>query len=99
MNSNQATPIREMSQADSPSKSPALRPPSAEGLLIQFDRAWQSGTPPRLDDFLSPASDPARRQLLEELIKIDLECRWCRSAQRSNDPANRPLHLEDYIAH
>src|SRR5262249_14131432 len=75
-------------------------PPSgrhhAKKLLDQFEEAWQQGTEPRIEDVLrqTPASgdEGARRELLEELIKIDLEYRWRR--QRAGV---KPLRLEDYV--
>ena len=64
-----------------------------EKLLDQFDRAWQSGTPPRIEDFLPAdgAGREARRELLEELIAVDLQYRW------RSQPGGR-LRLEDYLA-
>src|SRR5438874_2516682 len=63
-------------------------PPEArdlERVVDSFEQAWQSWTPPPIDQFLPPrTADPgpaitsARRGLLEELIKIDLEYRWRR---------------------
>jgi serine/threonine protein kinase len=78
---------------------PSVRPSPAapldvETLVEQFEEAWQRGSPPRLGDFLAlaAAADPAARaQLLEELVKVDLECRWSLGA------AERP-RLEDYAA-
>src|SRR5262245_38855815 len=70
-----------------------------EQVLDRFDLAWQGGTPPALDQFLSKNSNAsARRQLLIELIKIDLDYRWQRLPQTKADgplPA-QPL-LEDYL--
>jgi len=60
-------------------------PPSLSGLLDfleLFEQAWQEEQPPDLGEFLSSASArgledaSTRRQLLEELVKIDLEYRW-----------------------
>jgi WD40 repeat protein/serine/threonine protein kinase len=39
-----------------------------------FERAWRSGTPPAIDDFL-PKEGPDRLAVLQELIKIDMERR------------------------
>src|SRR5262245_34346001 len=65
-------------------------------LLSQFDRAWQAGAAPRIEEFLGRASDAtASRQLLEELIKVDLEYRWRQAA--GPDGAQRP-RLEDYLS-
>jgi serine/threonine-protein kinase len=43
----------------------------------QFEAAWQSGTPPRIEDFLGQAVDPERTALLRELIFLDIDYR-CR---------------------
>src|SRR5262249_20153913 len=74
---------------------PAMQPPPSsekpvlwdappwERLVDAFEQAWQSGTPPAIEDFWAPnaqdavaADDCSRRELLEELVKIDLEYRW-----------------------
>src|SRR5262245_43500547 len=72
-------------------------------LLQQFDRAWQEGRPPHIPEFLAVGSalpSPARRQLLEGTIQIDLEYRWRHAAQgKSTDAGSipqRPL-LNDYL--
>src|SRR5262245_39038127 len=61
-----------------------------EEVLYRFDQAWLSGVAPRIDEFL-PAEGAARRELLEELVKIDLECRWRLAA-----PGEPRPRLEDY---
>src|SRR5262245_45557340 len=53
--------------------------------LDDFDQAWQGESPPDLGAFLRPEATEGmdlllRRQLLEELVKIDLEYRWKRGA-------------------
>jgi serine/threonine protein kinase/Tfp pilus assembly protein PilF len=60
--------------------------PPLERLVDDFEEAWQGGSVPFLSDFLPPLSadgsvpdERARRQLLEELIKVDLEYRWRRA--------------------
>src|SRR5439155_24489007 len=51
----------------------------------EFERAWQAGTVPSIDDFLArnsnhgPEVDADRRELLIALVKVDLEQRWRRS--------------------
>src|SRR5258708_11586777 len=51
----------------------------------QFEHAWQAGTAPKIDDFLSAnanhglEANASRRALLIELVKVDLEQRWRRS--------------------
>ena len=83
-------------------------PPSTEllELLEAFDEAWHSKRAPALADFLVRAdssglgnSPEPRRRILEELVKIDLEHRWRRPADRSscaNELPARPL-LDDYL--
>src|SRR6516165_2559813 len=77
----------------------AQTPPAAatdvETLLNRFDQAWRAGTPPTINEFLPSASamtSAARRELLEELVKIDLEYRW-----RSQSRAGKPWLLEQYV--
>jgi serine/threonine protein kinase len=78
-------------------------------LLDQFDQAWQAGSLPRVDQFWAAfpsAAAPARRQVLEELIKIDMEYRWRLGPRLSADPepaadgrpppASCPL-VEEYV--
>jgi serine/threonine protein kinase len=78
-------------------ESPALHDRLGLGkLLIQFDRAWQAGATPRIEDFLPRCSSagpfPSElRQILEELVKIDLEYRRRQSA------ASTAWSLEDYV--
>jgi hypothetical protein len=70
-------------------------------LVDRFESAWQSGTPPEIEDFL-PAGPAAARPLLYELVKIDLEYRWRRSNQgaagrtRGGPSPSRPC-LEFYV--
>ncbi|OAI50287.1 hypothetical protein AYO44_05735 [Planctomycetaceae bacterium SCGC AG-212-F19] len=62
-----------------PDGSPAEQSSDLEELLYQFDQAWQKGSPPTLETFvqaLPAGGTQTRRQLIEELVKIDLECRW-----------------------
>lgn len=78
--------------------------------LNQFEEAWKRQPPPRIDDFLPPATGPStdpsfRRRVLEELIKIDLERRWSQAGQDSTAPSTPPSatalpprpRLEDYL--
>lgn len=84
-------------------KPPSL--PDSEAVLARFDHAWQTGQPPRIDDFLPAAPAPAGRRLLEELVKIDLEYRWrtgrqlvAGKAPSAAGPKARGPCLEDYVA-
>ena len=53
------------------------------GLCDRFEKAWQDGSGPAVSQFLESVGDlwktwqpETRQQLLEELIKLDLEYRW-----------------------
>src|SRR5262245_12150432 len=79
--------------------------PQAVQLLDRFEVAWQGKAPPRLEDFLAPATnrqtnDAARQELLKELIKIDLEYRW-RTADGSKPsvPPDESRLVEGYTKH
>ncbi|HWE36833.1 MAG TPA: protein kinase [Isosphaeraceae bacterium] len=83
--------------------------------LDDFDVAWRRGLPPNIEDFLgttgptapgTPDGPGRRRELLAELIKIDLEYRWNRPGAGPESPGEtttdvgalpqRP-RLEDYV--
>src|SRR5262245_10978094 len=74
--------------------------PQAVQLVDRFEQAWQGKTPPRIEEFLSPApttsTDLPRQALLKELIKIDLEYRW---RQQPSDVVKPPESrmVEGYI--
>src|SRR5262245_53652778 len=89
-----------------------------EPFLDAFAEAWQSDLPPAIERFLPlvaadrPATrDHFRREVLEELIKIDLEYRWQPRhppTECLSQPADRPPEsnhfpprprLDDYVAH
>jgi tRNA A-37 threonylcarbamoyl transferase component Bud32 len=90
---------------------PTQRPtrgPLAEGpedldrLLDRFERAWQKGVVPAIEEFV-PAGIARGRQLLFELVMVDLEYRWRRpptpvvaGAKRGAAWPARP-RLEDYV--
>jgi len=62
---------------------PTFRESDFESQLEAFDQAWQGSRPPAIDDFLPPldvtsSAGYGRRELLVELVMIDLECRWRR---------------------
>jgi serine/threonine protein kinase len=65
---------------------------SVDRLALEFDLSWQRESSPSLDRFLAANQqslpESARRNLLQELIKIDLEQRWRRG--------QRPL-VEEYF--
>jgi tetratricopeptide (TPR) repeat protein/tRNA A-37 threonylcarbamoyl transferase component Bud32 len=70
--------------------------------LDRFDAAWRNGEEPYIADYL-PADFPERRQVLVELVKIDLEYRWRRaSAGAEHAGTDSRLHarptLDEYAA-
>lgn len=82
--------------ASPPRSQPAGAGQAAEDILDAFDAAWQTGVPPRLDEFLARARGAARRPLLDELVKVDLEYRW-RVAIPDNDAIGSHPRLEAYL--
>jgi formylglycine-generating enzyme required for sulfatase activity len=71
-----------------------------EKILADFERAWSSGAAPALDLFLpstSAIAPTAFRNLLCDLIPVDLEYRWCAHGPRTPGGAipARP-RIEDY---
>src|SRR5262245_52760751 len=66
-------------------------------LVDQFMEAWQAGTAPLVETALpaKPTSgpSPARQELLEELVKVEMEYRW-RGARRM---ASGGPKLEEYL--
>jgi len=78
-----------------------------------FESAWQAGERPRVEEYLSRLPETvaadARRELLRELVMIDLECRWrtahlaspsadeTRHGDRLDTLSDRPL-IEDYVS-
>ena len=94
-----------MPQGPRPDHAPTVDRLQRKKLLAEFDRAWRNGTPPLIEGAL-PAdakdlvtSDSAWRDLLEELVKIDLGYRWrapAEAARCSGWRAERP-RLDDYV--
>jgi serine/threonine protein kinase/Flp pilus assembly protein TadD len=58
-----------------------------EAVLDRFEAAWRSGSPPRLEDFLT-STELDRRTLLLELVQTDLEYRL---------KAGQQVRVEDYL--
>jgi len=70
----------------------------AERLLEEFETAWCNGTPPNLAEFVPANGDgSARRQLLEDLVKLDLEYRWRKGPQAHGWQPVGPPRLENYV--
>src|SRR5262245_57369024 len=66
--------------SSAPRRTPATPAPTSVRVWIdqvadRFESAWQTGTPPRLADFLGTATGETRLALLEELVRIDLAYR------------------------
>jgi serine/threonine protein kinase/tetratricopeptide (TPR) repeat protein len=60
---------------EGPPPAPDTAPSALGEALHSFDRAWDEGQSPALDDYLLPAGHPHRLSLLADLIAIDLERR------------------------
>jgi serine/threonine-protein kinase len=57
-------------------------------IATPFDRAWQAGEHPRIEDYLAGVVEPRRSQLLQELLRVELGNR------RAAGEAPRP---EEYV--
>jgi serine/threonine protein kinase len=62
-----------------------------DSLLDSFDAAWQSTTPPVLDEFLPPREEAVYEAALRGLVRIDLERRL-----RSGEAARLESYLQRY---
>ncbi len=60
-----------------------------DATIEAFERAWHADAAPNIEDFVPPASDPSRRQVLAELVKLDLDYRWRRGER---------LDVENYLS-
>ena len=74
-----------------PSPPPADASPSQlDEVLERFDQAWHEGQSPAIDDYLPPAGHSRRLHVLEELVRMDLECRI---------KAGQSVRIEEYLSH
>jgi serine/threonine protein kinase/O-acetyl-ADP-ribose deacetylase (regulator of RNase III) len=63
-----------------------------------FEKAWNSGSPPAIEEFLGGSSGSARTALLVELIMVDVERRWrAWNANGAKETVMPPL-LAEYAA-
>lgn len=69
-----------------------------ESCIERFEAAWSAGSEPEIDDYLVGPADPRRRELLGELVCIDLEYRWKTGAMDGLLPEHLRPTLEDYVA-
>src|SRR3954468_2652453 len=46
-----------------------------DDLADRFERAWNEGPRPRIDDYLADAAGPRRSRLLEELLRVERQLR------------------------
>lgn len=58
-----------------------------ETRILAFERAWRGSNEPKIEEFL-PEDRENKRNILRELICVDLEYRW---------RGGRPVVLEDYV--
>jgi serine/threonine protein kinase/formylglycine-generating enzyme required for sulfatase activity len=75
-----------MSDATPPPPDPA--PPTVAAPVLEgvrrFEAAWESGTPPRIEDYLGNLVGPQRQRLLRELVALDIGRRRRRGEQPSH---------------
>lgn len=62
---------------------------SAEQVCARFERAWQAGENPRIEDFLPAGAEAERAALLEDLIRVELSYRAA---------AGAPPRVDEYHA-
>jgi len=74
---------KEDHQKDTPRQDEA----SLESILDRFEQAWQHGVEPEIDQFL-PGQSGEQRDLLVELVHMDLECRL---------KAGQAIRVENYL--
>jgi WD40 repeat protein len=84
-----------------------VQPPSSpqrwEEVCRQFERAWDQGRSPRIEDFLGQAAGDDLADLLRHLVRLDIRCRLRRGlTPRSEDYRPRfapldPQWLEDTL--
>lgn len=104
-----------MSDDDAISRAKRSVSGAIDAICERFEAAWESGQHPRIEDYLAEArtaGGPPTRELLMELVLIDLERRWRTARPQQGEPsspghetlsrhssdalAERPL-LEDYV--
>ena len=81
-----------------------------DAICDRFEAAWTASQEPKIED-LSPADTYTQRQLLVELVSLDLAYRWQRASDRdaatiehNGTPAGKPSHLswkprpEEYLS-
>ena len=67
---------------------------NVDAVCERFERAWQEGRRPRIEDFLDAESEAARPVLLQELMAAELE--WRRSLGECPDRQEYLERLGDY---
>jgi len=71
-------------------------PARFESLILEFERAWQSGDQPDIADFVRRSGEGVERnRLLIELACVDLEYCWRHAASAKMSPTRT---LTDYVA-
>jgi len=68
------------------SQSNADRSQQVDDLLDRFDDTWHRQPIPDIAEYILPAENAQNRELLIELIKIDLEYRWRARPTESIEP-------------
>jgi len=81
-----------------------VKPRLDEDIRRRFEEAWSLGGRPRIEDFV-PEQVEGRAELIEELVRIDIEFAWKGSSARSdaataaaNSAPVEPPPVESYVA-
>ena len=92
-----------MSAAASPNdgSQPLSQAQRLNAVCDRFERAWQAGPRPRIEDYLAEAAGPERAALLRELVPLEAEYRRRRGEEpRPEDYRTRfPALDTDWLAH
>jgi tRNA A-37 threonylcarbamoyl transferase component Bud32 len=74
---------------------------SFDGVVQAFEAAWKSGNAPDIRMFTNSVPSASRAALLDELIRVDMECRWKRyagDAEYGMSCSLSPWTIDDYLA-
>jgi serine/threonine-protein kinase len=73
-------PPRSFAMSELPSKDDQYTLPESKALYVdqicnRFEEAWQTGSRPRMEDYLADVGDPMRSALVRELVLLDIDYR------------------------
>lgn len=73
----------------------------SEQRIVEFESSWRAGEVPRIEEFVPSKGNLTRHEILEELVRVDMEYRWRRpqpakEAESGTGLPARPC-VEDYV--